>query len=415
MLSVSCVPPPPPLLDPVPLPVTEYVVDDDVPGVSFLTVADVFADGADELVVSQFGTPLSDPGKVTIYSRSGDLGEWAETPVVTLEDGIVYPNETTVADLTGNGLPDLIVTGGFFSCEFSGQGCGSLQWFEQGPPGVFTRHDIIAPNSSRFYHRAIVTDVDGDGITDIITVGETATSARTEWYRGTALGGADRFESTALVIGSGGGSLPVVADIDGDGDEDVLSPQFFHPGAAVVWFERLEDPSEANPAGVWQRHTLAGAGLGRGFEVLHAENLYGDGVDRWLGTNHQNTNFDARAESAVYRFDPGADIRTRWSATAISTGIQARPTAPNSLAPGLLGTGDVNGNGRTDVVVSGDGDDRLFVLLQNDDQTFTTYVLDSNMGQAGGAKVTDLDGDGRPEAVFTSYEQGVVKIYEFGD
>lgn len=415
LVAASCVPPTPVPLDPVPLPVTEYLVAEDVPGVAFATAADVIGDDAEELIVSQFGLPLTEPGTVTIYERTGGLDEWTPTPVVTEEDGILFPNDITVADLTGNGLADLVIGGGFFLCEFTGGPCGSLQWFEQGPPGEFTRHNVIAPDNRRFYHRAIVTDVDGDGITDLVTVGETSTSARTEWYRGTDLEGEERFESTPRIIGSGGGSLPVVADVNGNGSEDVVSPQFFQPGAAVVWFERLEDPSEANPAGVWQRHTVAGAGLGRGFEVRLVPDLFGDGEARWLGTNHQNTNFDMTAESAVYRFDQGPDLTERWPATAVSTGIQARPTSPNTLAPGLFGTGDLDGDGRTDIVVSGDGDSRLFVLLQNDDQTFTTYVLDDDMGQAGGAVVTDLDGDGRPEALFTSYEQGVVKLYEFGD
>ena len=413
LLSSACAPPPVPL-DPLPLPVTEHIVDADLPNVSFAKAADVIGDADEELVVSQFGDPLSSPGTVTIYERGADLDSWTETPVVTQAEGILFPNDTEVEDLNDDGLADVIVSGGFFSCSFGGTGCGSLQWFEQGPAGSFTRHDIISPSNPRFYHRAIVNDVDGDGITDLVTVGETFTSARTEWYRGTALDGADRFEPQVRVIGSGGGSLPVVEDVDGDGDDDVVSPQFFQPGAAVVWFERLSDPSAADPAGTWERHTVAGAGFGRGFEVELVDDLLGDGNPRWLGTNHQNTNFDMTNDSGVFRFEPGADPTERWATTEISSGIQAGPKSPNTLAPGLFGTGDVNLDGRTDVVVSGDGDARLFVLIQNADTSFTTFTLADDMGQAGGGEVTDLDGDGSPEALFTSFEQGVVKLYEFG-
>ena len=413
-LLIACTPPVAPV-DPLPVPVTEYLVDGDLPGVSFATVGDVLGDSTPELVVSQFGSPLTAPGSVTLFEVGSGLGDWSSTPVVTPADGILFPNDTVVDDLNGDGLPDVIVSGGFFSCAFSGSGCGTLAWFEQGPAGSFTRHDIITPQNTRFYHRAIVTDVDGDGITDLVTVGETIDSARTEWYRGRALGGAERFDDTALVIGNGGGSLPVVSDIDGDGDEDVLSPQFFASGPAVIWFERTGEPSAATPAGTWVRHRLDGTGIGRGFELELVDDLLGDGVDRWIGTNHQNDTFDMTAPAAVFRFDPGPDPRLPWSATAISTGIQARPKGPTTLAPGLLGTGDVDLDGRTDVVVSGDGDERLFVLLQNPDASFTTYTLALDMGQAGGAEVTDFDGDGRPEAMFTSYENGVLKLYEFGD
>ncbi len=414
VLAAACTPPAIPV-PPLPIPVTEHLVDGGLPGVSFAKAADVIGDPGSELVVSKFGSPTTDPGTVTIYEVGADLDTWTQTPVVTPADGIRFPNDTEVADLNGDGLTDLIVSGGFFSCSFSGTGCGSLQWFEQGPAGSFTRHNIAAPDNSRFYHRAIVTDVDGDGITDLVTVGETFTTARTEWYRGTALGGADRFEDAALIIGAGGGSLPVVADVDGDGDDDVLSPQYFQPGPAVIWFERTGEPSAATPAGTWVRHTVAGANLGRGFEMELVPDLLGDGVARWIGTNHQNTNFDMTEVSGVFLFDPGADPTQPWGRTLISSGIQSRPKSPTTLAPGLLGTGDVNADGRTDVVVSGDGDARLFVLLQNADTSFTTYTLADDMGQAGGAEVTDLDGDGKFEALFTSYEQGVVKLYEFGD
>ena len=414
VVAAACTPPAIPV-PPLPTPVTEHLVDGGLPGVSFAKAADVIGDAGAELVVSKFGSPTTTPGTVTIYSIGADLDDWTQTPVVTPADGILFPNDTEVADLNGDGLTDLIVSGGFFSCSFSGTGCGSLQWFEQGPAGSFTRHNIVTPNNLRFYHRAIVTDVDGDGITDLVTVGETFTTARTEWYRGTALGGADRFEDAARIIGAGGGSLPVVADVDGDGDDDVLSPQYFQPGPAVIWFERTGEPSAATPAGTWVRHTVAGANLGRGFEMELVPDLLGDGVARWIGTNHQNTNFDMTEVSGVFLFDPGADPTQPWARTTISSGIQSRPKSPTTLAPGLLGTGDVNADGRTDVVVSGDGDARLFVLLQNADTSFTTYTLADDMGQAGGAEVTDLDGDGKVEALFTSYEQGVVKLYEFGD
>ena len=380
VVAASCAPPAIPVT-PIPIPVTEHLVDGGLAGVSFAKAADVTGDSTDELIVSKFGSPTTTPGTVTIYQRGADLDTWTEVPVVTPADGILFPNDTEVADLNGDGLEDLIVSGGFFSCSFSGTGCGSLQWYEQGPAGSFTRHDIVSPANSRFYHRAIVTDVDGDGITDVVTVGETFTTARTEWYRGTALEGADRFEDRARVIGAGGGSLPVVADVDGDGDDDVVSPQYFQPGTRPSSGSNARvSRHRRSPAGTWVRHTAAGANLGRGFEVELVPDLLGDGVARWIGTNHQNTNFDMTEDSAVFLFDPGVDPTQPWSRTTISTGIQSRPKSPTTLAPGLLGTGDVNGDDRIDVVVSGDGDERLFVLLQNADTSFTTYTLADRHG-----------------------------------
>lgn len=414
LTSAACVPDTGTPIDDVPLDVTEHVVDATVPAVSFARAADVVGDTDDELIVSAFGSPSTAPGTITIYQRGATLDEWTKIPVVTAADNIKFPNDTAVDDVDDDGLPDLIVSGGFFSCAFSGTGCGSLQWYRQSPAGVFTRHNIVRPDSLRFYHRAIPTDVNRDGIDDLVTVGETIDSAVTYWFEGTAAAGDGRFLATPHIIGAGGGSLPVVEDVDRDGDDDVVSPQYFAAGVGVVWFERTADPSPAAPDGTWAKRRFSSTGIGKGFEIELVDDLGGDGIARWLGTNHQNTTFNPGVPSALWRFDDGATPSDERRATAISTGVAARPKSPSSLAPGLFGTGDVNGDARKDVVMSGDGDDRLFVLLQDPAGTFTTYRLASDMGQAGGAEVTDLDGDGHAEALFTSYEQGVVKLYEFG-
>jgi len=413
-LVTGCVPDPGTPIADLPLPVTEHTVVANLPGVSFAKAADVLGDGNQELIVSAFGSPLTSPGTVTIHKRGATLDDWTQIPVVTVADGIKFPNDTAVTDIDSDGMNDLVVSGGFFSCAFSGTGCGSLQWYRQSPAGVFTRHNIIEPNNSFFYHRAIPTDVNGDGIDDLVTVGETADSAVTYWFEGTAGAGDARFLATPHLIGSGGGSLPVVADVDGDGDDDVVSPQYFASGPGMIWFERTAEPSAINPAGTWVQHQFSSTDIGKGFEIELVPNLQGDGVARWIGANHQNTTFNPGIPSALWRFDDGPTPASKRPATVISTGVTARPTSPVSLAPGLFGTGDVNGDGKIDVVMSGDGDDRLFVLLQGAGGVFTTYRLASAMGQAGGAEVTDLDGDGQAEALFTSYEKGVVKLYEFG-
>jgi hypothetical protein len=83
------------------------------------------------------------------------------------------------------------------------------------------------------------------------------------------------------------------------------------------------------------------------------------------------------------------------------------------MAPGVFGWGDVNGDGDIDIAVSGDWDDRIFVLEQNGPGSFTTYTLAEGLGQASGMKIVDTDKDGNAEIVVTSYEQNAVYIFEY--
>jgi hypothetical protein len=200
---------------------------------------------------------------------------------------------------------------------------------------------------------------------------------------------------------------------------DVASAEYFATfedgeTASFVWFERVGEPSAALPAGEWIRHKTDDQ-HGRAIMFDAVPNLYGDGVLRWVGTNHTNaTGDDPGPESAVLVFDVPSDPREPWPSSQISEGIVSRPTVGLAYmaAPGLFGYGDIDGDGDIDIAVAGDGDQRTFWLEQTAPGTFATHVLEESLGQASGAIVQDLNGDGRNELVFTGYENDVVYVYE---
>ena len=159
---------------------------------------DLDGDGQDELIVNEFGERPDDagptefsPGGLSTYWREGDglvaddTVTWRREVIFDDQEGLYFPNDVTAEDLDG----------------------------------------------------------DGDGLLDIVTVGEEQEDAEVVWFRAVEPG---VFEPDAIVIGSGGGSLPVAHDVDGDGDLDVGSAEYFYPGASYVWFENTTaDPTEA--------------------------------------------------------------------------------------------------------------------------------------------------------------------------
>lgn len=381
-------------------------IDRELAGAAFGVVADLDGRGPRELVVSGFGTlegtEISD-GTVVAYTR-GSKQKWTRRTVVPQRAGITFPNEVLVDDVDGDGDADVVVPGGFFICALAGRSCGSLTWWEQ-RGRRFRRHTLVAPGAPAFYHRVLLRDLDGDGRRDLLTVAETAASAHVEVYAGTD--GPARFERTPTVLASGGGSLPILRDVDRDGDLDIVSGQYFDRSASFVWFERVDALEPAQRFGVWVRHVMA-AGLGGVIQVLHVPGL---GL---VGSNHTNTTSGppGTAESGLYLLRPRADPRLPWRTTLLSHGIVSRgdtALGQQQGAPGVLGYGDVDRDGDRDLVVSGDGDPRLFWLDRTGPQRFVTRVVRRGFGQAGGAAV--IRRRHHSEVFFTSYDDNSVNLF----
>ncbi len=390
------------------------VLDAASDGPAGVAPADMDDDGDLDLVVNFFGDRGEDPGPtefppggVTILWNQGDLTFQAES-VLTRDDGVYFPNEAHPEDLDGDGDLDILVSAGFFVCEFNRDigPCGGLFWLEQDGDD-WLRHDIVEQGSMAFYHRVERADLDGDGIDDLVTVGELQADARAQWFKGTGEG--DLWESEPRTIGQGGGSLPVLHDVDGDGDLDLASGEFFFEGASFAWFEQVEAPTDEDPDGVWDRHVIS-TELGRTIQLSVIEDLFGDGQDGWVGSNHVPTVTDPTDPPAgIFLLEPGEDPTQPWSSTLLSAGIDSRPTEGVAFqaAPGVFSWGDIDGDGDTDLAVAGDGDDRTFVFEQVDGG-FDQHVLDTGFGQAAGGVVVDLDGDGHSEVIFTGYEDNTV-------
>ncbi|MCX5410229.1 VCBS repeat-containing protein [Streptomyces sp. NBC_00335] len=415
---------------PPPASFSPHTVDPDLPGAAFAVTGNVVGDVRQEIVATGFGRFTTVPGgppippsagQLAVYRQSGHgLDTWSKQLVFDTDAAIPFPNEPAVSDVDRDGDRDIVVPGGFFRCATA---CGSLTWWEQ-RRGSWKRHDIVPPGSSPlFYHRALLVDFDRDGRRDLVTVGESsqpvtriagrpAANAWIQVFRGTA--GPERFSSEPVDVAAGGGALPVVEDVDSDGDLDLASPQYFEPGAGYVWLERTAAPSREHPMGRFARHVVDTT-QGKAIALRPVRNLYGDGRTTWVGSNHTNTAFPPGSTdptSQVVVFSVPADPRSAWTATAVSNGITSRGRA-GQAAPGVFGSGDLDGDRDVDLLVSGDGDDRLFWLEQKADHTFATHVLASGAGQAGGAVVTDLDRTRprRNEAVFTVFESNSVMFW----
>jgi hypothetical protein len=185
------------------------------PGGRWLTVADVNGDGHPDIIVANQGSYKS-PSSVGILLGNGD-GTFQPEQIFAVG---FFPDQVVVADVNGDGKPDLITVnqGGGSGSKYP----GSVSVLLGNGDGTFRQQHTFAISSGRVGNASLaVTDLNGDGIPDLVTNarGIGFFGRETVW-----LGNGDgTFRQPQVVpVDSGGYELAVV-DVNGDGKPDIIT------------------------------------------------------------------------------------------------------------------------------------------------------------------------------------------------
>jgi hypothetical protein len=141
-----------------------HVLSSVTPGPVNLTVADVNGDGLPDLIVAMRYQPTADPAGATIgiawLENTGlPTGEWIFHPIDTTPANWGDPRTVQAADINGDGKIDVVTTDAV---------TGTVAWYEQGAtPDTWTRHVIAGVNTMNA-HFGRVVDMNGDGMPDIL-------------------------------------------------------------------------------------------------------------------------------------------------------------------------------------------------------------------------------------------------------
>jgi hypothetical protein len=453
----------------------------DVPGfigASYLTIGDVDGDGIKEIIatsgIGPDGDAFTHDGAVAIFTRAGaSLDSWKQS---VINASFAFANETVLRDMDADGDNDIMVMDNFIGGWATGYPAGIYYLENRGEditdPSNWVKHTIFEGDDSQIgkssYHRAIFVDLDGDGREDFITskvcmynwqnTGEQYTWM--EWFKKeTDMQAYPSGYSGPYEIGNGGGFMFNVADVDGDGDLDILAPQFFvqNPGGLVVkgpgdtngdtlaWFEN-PGPSGA-VASPWNRCTIdnrysSSNPMGKGFEVVSAD-LNDDGIDELVMSNHNHQEYkpvkDTGGQSRIWpsgiyclqipaapkdtagwkpvSLDTGNPELDPADAAAVTADVYAvdRPGGPYSQgSPGMVRAADMDGDGFAELVVPGDGKGALY-YYHNDGMRGATLSLRraalyrDPACMPGEAEIVDIDGDGDMDVVAAIYDTSVKK------
>ncbi|MCH8046341.1 MAG: VCBS repeat-containing protein, partial [Planctomycetes bacterium] len=242
-------------------------------------------------------------------------------------------------------------------------------------PGVFGGPNIIATVSAPM--SVFAADLDGDGDVDVLSASHN--ESKIAWYENDGSGG---FTAHTISTDAQHARSVFAVDLDGDGDIDVLSASLLDD--KIAWYEN--DGNEGFTA-----HTIS-------TDADQATSVFAADVDG-------DGDIDVLSASNV-------DNKIAWYENDGNEGFTAHTISTDARFATSVFAADVDGDGDIDVLSASSGDNKIAWYENDGREGFTSHTISTAARGARSVFAADVDGDGDIDVLSASRRDDKIAWYE---
>jgi len=346
-------------------------IDTNADGATSVFVADMDYDGDMDIVSASI-----EDDTIAWYENTATFSfdpGWSATDIATSANAA---SGVFAADMDNDGDMDII------SASFADD---TVAWYENnnGDGSSWTASDITI--SADGAYSVFAADIDGDGDMDILSA--SANDDTIAWYENN--GAADPTWTAYDIATNADGAWSVfAADMDNDGDIDVLSAAY-GVDDGIAWYE---NDGGADPS--WTASDIADTD---GAQSVFAADMDNDGDMDILSAS--------RNDDIIAWYENNGAANPSWTADTIDTSADQ---------PQSVFAADMDNDGDMDIVSASDGDDTI-AWYENDgasDPSWSAVNIATNADGAQDVHVADMDNDGDLDILSASANDDTIAWYE---
>ncbi|MFH1942523.1 MAG: FG-GAP-like repeat-containing protein, partial [bacterium] len=334
--------------------------------------ADIDGDGDMDVLSASFTDD-----KIAWYENTDGRGAFGSQKVITTSAD--YAQSVFAADIDGDGDMDVLSASGDDN---------KIAWYENTDGRGTFGPQIVITTSAAHAKYVYAADLDGDGDIDVLSA--SWGDHKIAWYENTD--GAGTFGPQQIISTLADNAMSVyAADLDGDGDLDVLSASWAND--RIAWYENTDGAGAFGPQQIISTQMYRAASV-------YAADLDGDG--------------DMDVLSASWY-----DFKTAWykNTDGLGTFGPQQIITTTAHTPTSVYAADLDGDSDMDVLSASWDDDRI-AWYENMDGTGDfrlKQVITTSADAALSVYAADLDGDGDIDVLSASANDDKIAWYENTD